>query len=72
MYLKNISMHLKNLKKHFKKLQNLTKKTIPQIMILMHLKRLESFLINVDVIFYVKKQRELETNLIKKKLFITF
>ena len=48
------------------------KKTIPQIMILMHLKRLESFLINVDVIFYVKKQRKLETNFIKKKLFITF
>ena len=70
MYLKNISMHLKNLKKHFKKLQNLTKKTIPQIMILMHLKRLESFLINVEVIFYVKKQMKLEKNSIKRKLSI--
>ena len=67
MYLKNISMHLKNLKKHFKKLQNLTKKAIPQIMILMYLKRLESFLINVEVIFYVKKQMKLEKKLNKKE-----
>ena len=32
-------------------------------MILMPLKRLESFLMNVEVIFYVKKQRELEKKL---------
>ena len=36
------------------------KKTIHQIMILMYLKRLESFLMSVEVIFYLKKQRELE------------
>ena len=57
-YLKNISMHLKSLKKHFKKL--------------MHLKRLESFLMNVEVIFYVKKQTKLEKNSIKRKSFIIF
>ena len=57
-YLKNISMHLKSLKKHFKKL--------------MHLKRLESFLMNVEVIFYVKKQMKLEKNSIKRKSFIIF
>ena len=33
---------------------------------------LESFLIDIEVIFLVKKQRELETNFIKKKLFIIF
>ena len=31
----------------------------------MYLKRLESFLMNVEVIFYVKKQRELEKNSIE-------
>ena len=51
-------MHLKSLKKHFKKL--------------MHLKRLESFLMNVEVIFYVKKQMKLEKNSIKRKSFIIF
>ena len=61
-YPKNIAEHLKNLKKHFKKLQKYQygldylfnehmEKTIPQIMILMYLKRLESFLMNVEVIF---------------------
>ena len=44
------------------------KKTIPQIMILMHLKKLEIFLMNVEVIFYLKKQIKLEKNSIKKKL----
>ena len=54
-------------------LMNATKKTIPKtIMILMHLKRLESFLIKVEVIVFVKKERELEMNFIKKKLFIVF
>ena len=42
----------------------------PQIMILMSLEMLESFLMTVEVIFYVKKQRELEKNSIKKKLLI--
>ena len=42
----------------------------PQIMILMSLKMLESFLMGVEVIFDVKKQRELEKNSIKKKLLI--
>ena len=41
-------------------------------MILMHLMRLESFLINIEVIFYSKKQRELEKNFIKKRLSIIF
>ena len=40
--------------------------------ILMPFKRLERFLMNVEVIFLVKKQRELEKNSIKKKLFIIF
>ena len=31
-----------------------------------------SFLTSLEVIFLVKKQRELETNFIKKKLFIIF
>ena len=44
---------------------NTMKKAIPQIMILIHLKRLESFLISVEVIFYVEKQRELEENSIE-------
>ena len=62
-------------KKHFKKNQygidylfnEHYLKTIPQIMIFM---RLESFLMNVEVMFYLKKQRELEKNSIKKRLFI--
>ena len=33
----------------------------------MSLKMLESFLMNVEVIFYLKKQTKLETNFIKKK-----
>ena len=42
----------------------------PQTMILMHLKRLESFLMILEVIFFAKKQMKLETNFVKKKLFI--
>ena len=53
-------------------LMNTANKTIPQIMVLMHLMRLESFLMNVEVIIYVKKQRELEKNSIKKRLSIIF
>ena len=37
----------------------------------MQQKRLESFLMSLEVMFLVKK-RELETNFIKKKLFIIF
>ena len=50
----------------------LMKKTISQIMILMHFKRLQCFLMNVEVIFFVKKQRELEKNFIKNKQIIIF
>ena len=50
----------------------LMKKTIPQLMILMHFKRLECFLMNVEVIFFVKKQMKLEKNFIKKKPFKIF
>ena len=39
---------------------NTTKKAIPQITILMQQKMLESFLMNIEVIFHMKKQRELE------------
>ena len=53
-------------------LMNTAKKTIPQIMILMHLMKLESFSMNVEVIFYLKKQREIEKNSIKKGLSIIF
>ena len=53
-------------------LMNTAKKTIPQIMILMHLMKLESFLMNVEVIFYLKKQREIEKNSIKKGLSMIF
>ena len=49
---------------------NTMKKTITQIMILMHLKRLETFLMNLEVILYVKKIMKLEKNFIKKKLSI--
>ena len=49
-------------------LMNTMKKTITQIMILMHLKRLETFLMNLEVIFYVKKIMKLEKKFIKKKL----
>ena len=38
----------------------------------MHLIRLESFLINVEVIFYLKKQRELEKKLYKKEAVYNF
>ena len=38
----------------------------------MHLKRLESFLINLEVTFYVKKQRELEKKLYKKEVVYNF
>ena len=72
-YPKNISMHLKNLKKHFKKLQKYhcgldylfnehNEEGYAATMILMHFKRLESFLMSVEVIFYLKKQMKLIKN----------
>ena len=81
--LKNIDRYLKNInKKHFKKLQKYqygidylfnecneedytSNNDINE-------KRLEIFLMNVEVTFYVKKQRELEKNFIKKKQIIIF
>ena len=36
------------------------------------IKRLESFLMSLKVIFLIKKQRELEKNSIKSKLSTTF
>ena len=38
----------------------------------MHLKRLESFSMNVEVIFYVKKQMKLEKKLYKKEAVYNF
>ena len=38
----------------------------------MHLKRLESFSMNVEVIFYVKKQMKLEKKLHKKEAVYNF
>ena len=40
--------------------------------VLIPFKRLESFLMRTEVIFLVKKQRELEKNSLKKKLSIIF
>ena len=45
---------------------SITKKTIPQIMFL---KRLESFSMKVEVILYLKKQRELEKNYKKEAIY---
>ena len=42
-----------------------TTKTILQITILMQQKMLESFLMNIEVIFQLKKQRELEKNFVE-------
>ena len=53
-------------------LMSTTKETILQMMLLMLLKMLESFLMNVEVIFLVKKQTRLEKNSTKKKLPIIF
>ena len=53
-------------------LMSTTKETMLQMMLLMLLKMLESFLMNVEVIFLVKKQTRLEKNSTKKKLPIIF
>ena len=53
-------------------LMSTTKETMLQMMLLMLLKMLESFLMNVEVIFLVKKQTRLEKNSTKKKLHIIF
>ena len=82
-YLKNIGMHLKNLKSHFKKLQKY--QYVIDYLFNEHneedytsnndinaFKRLESFFMNVEATFYLRKQIKLEKNFIKKKLFIIF
>ena len=76
-YIKNISMYLKNFGKYLNKSQNINMAYIIYLMstvknILMHLKRLESFLMNVEVIFHIKKQMRLEKIFTKKKPFIIF
>ena len=74
-YLKNISIHLKNLKKHFKKYQYGLDYLFNEPATLnnnINVKMLESFLMNVEVIFYVKKQTKLQTNFMKKKQSIIF
>ena len=53
-------------------LMSTTKETMLQMMLLMLLKMLESFLMNAEVIFLVKKQTRLEKNSTKKKLHIIF
>ena len=53
-------------------LMSTTKETMLQMMLLMLLKMLESFLMNAEVIFLVKKQTRLEKNYTKKKLPIIF
>ena len=71
-YLKNISKHLKNLKKHFKKTQYdidyLFNEPLTSNDVINEFKMLESLLMSVEVIFYLKKQMKLEKNFIKKKL----
>ena len=74
-------MHLKNLKQHFKKLQKYqygldylfnehNEEDYTSNNDINAFKEARNFLRSVEVIFYVKKQRELEKNSIKKKLFI--
>ena len=61
-------MHLKNLKKHFKRLQKyqygndylFNEHNEEDYFSNNDIQRLQSFLVNVEVIFLVKKQRELE------------
>ena len=74
-YLKNISIHLKNLKKHFKKYQYGLDYLFNEPATLnnnINVKMLESFLMNVEVIFYVKKQTKLETHFTEKKQSLIF
>ena len=75
-YLKNISIHLKNLKKHFKKYQYGLDYLFNEPATLNNdinvFKDARNFLMNVEVIFNVKKQTKLETNFIKKKQSIIF
>ena len=52
-------------------LMNIMKKIVLQIMI-MSLKILESFLISIEVIFYLKKQMKLEKKLHKKEAVYNF
>ena len=76
-YTKNISKHLKSLSKHQKKSEKyghdidhfIVKKTIT---ILMPFKRIESFLMNVEVIFHIKKEMKSEKKLYKKEAVYNF
>ena len=76
-YTKNISKHRKSLSKHQKKSEKyghdidhfIVKKTIT---ILMLFKRIESFLMNVEVIFHIKKEMKSEKKLYKKEAVYNF
>ena len=80
-YPKNIGMHLKNLKKHFKKLQKYqydidylfnedNKKDYTSNNDIKAINK--RFLMRLEIIFLMKKQRKLEKNFIKKRLSIIF
>ena len=72
-YLKNISIHLKNLKKHFKKYQcgldYLFNEPTSSNNDINAIQEVKSFLINVEVVFFIRKYRKLEKNFVKKKLY---
>ena len=75
-YIKNISTHLKSYGKHLSKNIKINTVYIIYLMkimknILMHLKMLETFLMDVEVVFHLKKQMKLEKN-VTKKLFKIF
>ena len=80
-YPKNIGMHLKNLKKHFKKLQKYqydidylfnedNKKDYTSNNDIKAINK--RFLMRLEIIFLMKKQRKLEKNFIKNRLSIIF
>ena len=80
-YPKNIGMHLKNLKKHFKKLQKYqydidylfnedNKKDYTSNNDIKAINK--HFLMRLEIIFLMKKQRKLEKSFIKKRLSIIF
>ena len=80
-YPKNIGMHLKNLKKHFKKLQKYqydidylfnedNKKDYTSNNDIKAINK--RFLMRLEIIFLMKKQRKLEKNFTKKRLSIIF
>ena len=82
-YLNNISTHLKNLKKKIKKLQKYqydmdysfnehNEEDYTSKNDINAFKDARSFLMNVEVTFFVKKQTELEKNSMKRKQSIFF